>query len=313
MLGIKNIGVYIPKNIISNVGAVYNDEGLDSRFLEEKIGVIRKAVMPKGMDTSDLCENAFGDLLGKERFNIDEIDCICVCTETPDYQLPSVAAIVHNKLKLPKECAFFDISVGCSGYVYGLKIMLGFMNAIGAKKGILFTADPYSKIIDKNDKNTNLLFGDAATATLISTDYCYGIGNAVFSSATDMYDSLIKRDKASLFMDGRRIYNFALKHVPLVVKQCLAVNGNPIINLSVFHQASKYVVEAIARKVKSVLPADANAFWDMDGMGNTVSSSIPILLNKYLFKNRPDKVLICGFGVGLSVAALILNRSEKFD
>lgn len=311
MLGIKNIGVYIPENVISNVGAIYDGAELDFRFLEEKIGVVQKVVMPVGMDTSDLCVNAFFDLLRKEKFSIDEIDCICVCTETPDYQLPGVAAIVHNNLKLSKKCAFFDISVGCSGYVYGLKIMQGFMNSIGAQKGILFTADPYSKIIDKNDKNTNLLFGDAATATLISNQYYYGIGKAAFSSATNMYDSLIKRKDMPLFMDGRRIYNFALRYVPEVVKECLAANGHPVIDLAVFHQASKYVVEAIARRLKNVLPERANAFWDNEGIGNTVSSSIPILLHKNLFCNNPDKVLLCGFGVGLSAAALILYRDEE--
>ena len=310
MLGIKNIGIYVPENIVSNEDRIYRGEKLDEKFLKEKIGVLRKAILTEGMDTSDLCVKAFEDLAQKEGLEVGDVDCICVCTETPDYQLPGVAALVHQKLQLASDCAFFDISLGCSGYVYGLKVLQGFMQSIGAHKGILFTADPYSKIIDKEDKNTDLLFGDAATATLLSDEGNYRIGEASFASATDMYDSLIKRTDEPLFMDGRKIFNFALRQVPGAVNDCLEKNGNPKVELTVLHQASKYVVDALAKKLSDVLLEEANAFWDNDGIGNTVSSSIPVLLQKYLSKQQPECVLLCGFGVGLSVAAVILQKGD---
>src|SRR3546814_2884839 len=101
---------------------------------------------------------------------LNEIQVLVVVTQNPDNNLPHVAAQVHGKAALPEQCAAFDVSLGCSGYVYGLSIITSFMAVNGFERGVLITADPYSKIVDKNDKNTRLLFGDAATATLISNE-----------------------------------------------------------------------------------------------------------------------------------------------
>ncbi len=113
-------------------------------------------------ETSDLCVAAFQDLCAGRHIDVSKIDCIVVCTQNPDSDgIPHVSAIVHGKLGLSETCASFDISLGCSGYVYGLSLVSSFMEANDLRKGLFFTADPYSKIIDMNDKNTSLLLGTA--------------------------------------------------------------------------------------------------------------------------------------------------------
>lgn len=309
MLGIENIGVYIPSDSIDNNLAVYNGELASESFIKNKIGVLHKAKISPEQETSDMCVEAVKDLLLKSQISCDEVQCICVCTQNGDYTLPHTSAIVHSKLGLNHECAFFDISLGCSGYVYGLKILEGFMQANNFSAGILVTCDPYSKIIDRNDKNTDLLFGDAATATLLSAKGKYVLGKSVYDSQSNMYDCLIKKSDQYLFMDGRKIFNFAMKTIPKTVCKCLQVNDINNVDLVILHHASRYVVEALDRKLRGILPDGVHAEWDMDNCGNTVSSSIPLELAKKLANGCDvENILLCGFGVGLSAAGIILQK-----
>src|SRR5690606_3503568 len=150
---------------------------------------------------------------------------------------------------LAENVASFDISLGCSGFVYGLATIESFMKIHGFKSGILFTADPYSKIIDPNDKNTSLLFGDAATATYISQNPEFSSGRFTFGTIGNEYDKLICSD--SLYMNGRSIFNFAAKYVPKDVKVVLSQNGLELddIDLFIFHQGSKYICDKLIRRV----------------------------------------------------------------
>src|SRR5262249_44373937 len=152
-------------------------------FLREKSGMVRLAIRAPGEETSDLCTGAFADLQRRVGVRKEDIDCIVVCTQNPDARgLPHTSAVVHAKLELPDSCAAFDISLGCSGFVYGLSAIQGFMQANGLTKGILFTADPYSKIIEETDKTTSLLFGDGAAATFISDAPVWRTGKFLFGS-----------------------------------------------------------------------------------------------------------------------------------
>lgn len=310
MLGIENIGIYIPDNMEINTCKIYDGEVIDDNFLTNKIGVINKSKMPDNMDTSDMCVEAVKKLLSVCDLSPEDVQCICVCTQNGDYTLPHTSAIVHAKLMLDDKCAFYDISLGCSGYVYGLKNLEGFMLSNGLQNGILVTCDPYSKIIDFHDKNTDLLFGDAATATLLTSGGRYVLGRAAYNSASSMYDALIKRTDKALFMDGRKIYNFALRKVPELVQECMEKNSDVEIDGVILHHASKYVVDSLARKLKHILPTELAVQWDMDNCGNTVSSSIPIELAKVINSHEIEQnnILLCGFGVGLSAAAVVVKK-----
>jgi len=308
MIGIKDIGVYIPESYISNRDRKEKFE-IDDNFIQNKIGVERVTRKLINEDTSDLCVHAFNTLVGKNGVNINDIDCIIVCTQNPDKNgIPHTSSIVHKKLNGKDECACFDISLGCSGYVYSFSIIKSFMEANGMKKGLLFTADPYSKIINEEDKNTSLLFGDAATVTLLTNEESNWFPMKFKFSTRGKDGDALHNNEGSLEMDGRAVFNFSAKSVPLQVSSLLNEVGLRLedINLFIFHQGSRYIVETLARRIK--IDKEKLAF-GMDKYGNTVSSSIPIILEKEINKSL-GKILLSGFGVGLSWASCIIEKGK---
>lgn len=309
MIGIQDIGVYIPQHRNDNL-AMANHYQVDAHFITNKIGIHTTARKSNEEFSSDLCVKAFQDLMSRHPALASQIDCISVCTQNGDYQLPHTSAIVHSKLDLSSECAAFDISLGCSGYVYALHIMKSFMNDNGMHCGLLFTSDPYSQIVDKDDKNTHLLFGDAATVTLLTHDPVYTLEKGVFASYGKGYQALIKRPEAPLYMNGREIYNFVLKQIPGLIEKCLNKNNlsQDQVDYYLFHQASKYVIEKLTEKLQY---DQEKVPFAIEEFGNTVSSSIPILLKEYFLTKKANTLLLCGFGVGLSMAATVIRRIES--
>ena len=307
MIGITGVGTYIPKYKINNKSKIDKFD-CTIEFIDNKIGINSVSRKEANESASDLCARAFQDLLAQDNnVKINDIDFICVCTQNGDYQLPQTSAILHYKLGLSFDCASFDISLGCSGYVYALLTAKSFMEANGLNIGVVFTADPYSEIIDSDDKNTDLLFGDAATATLLTKNPLLDIGKGVFGTEGKSYDSLILRKGHRLYMNGRGIFNFVMRNVPRNIKKCLETNKITIDDIDIFllHQASKYVLSNLVNMMK--IDVHRVPFTIRD-YGNTVSSSIPIILKDHLFNKQYKYYLLCGFGVGLSVASLTLRR-----
>lgn len=309
MIGIQAIGTYIPPDRIDNLERMAEFE-VDEAFLREKTGMLRLSVKNEDEDTSDLCCMAFADLAARTGLQPDEIECIVVCTQNPDMRgLPHTSAIVHAKLGLPDGCAAFDVSLGCSGFVYSLSVIQGFMQANGFRKGVLFTADPYSKIVDEQDKNTSLLFGDGATATLVSDNPLWRTGKFVFGSH-GKEGAAIQTGPASgkLAMNGRAVFTFSATAVPRNIEAMLDVNGLKLEDIDCFalHQGSRYIVDTIAKKLG--IPAEKAPFVATE-YGNTVSSSVPLLLSGMSQEARC--IVIAGFGVGLSWASTVLYRVDQ--
>lgn len=308
MIYLEQIGYYLPSTEVSNFSKLKKFD-IQEEFLLQKIGVTQLQIKNSDEETSDMCVKAYLDLQSKAKFSHDDIDCLVVCTQNPDnFGLPHTSAIVHDKLKLRQDCAVFDISLGCSGYVYGLSILKGFMTTNGFKTGILITADPYSKIIDSSDKNTSLLFGDAATATLLttSTDNTWKIGNFLFGSDGSKHEAIHVDSRRTFVMNGWEVFNFTAKYIPQHIQQTLEKNNLTLeeVDQILLHQGSKYIVTTIQQKLKvseEKIPFLAQKY------GNTVSSSIPMLLKDVnLSYNR---LLICGFGIGFSWGSCILERN----
>jgi 3-oxoacyl-[acyl-carrier-protein] synthase III len=304
-LGLESIASYIPAGRISNY-ARKEQFDIDFRFIDEKIGVREIAVMDSREQTSDLCVRAFGNLQNEIPLDKRDIDVLAVVTQNPDTNVPHVSAIVHGKLDLPVRCACFDISLGCSGFVYGLSIVQSFMKENGFTRGLLFTADPYSKIIDPHDKNTALLFGDAATVTLISRTPVFILDRVTFGTVGQEYGELMTVGNR-LSMNGRAVFNFIMKHIPEDISLLLKGSnlGLDDVDRFVFHQGSKFVVDSLAKRLS--IDRRKVAF-DIYGYGNTVSSSIPIILEKEIGNIHNKKILISGFGGGLSWSSGILER-----
>ena len=295
--------------------ALARQHGFDLEFIRGKLGIEARYVAGENEATSDLAVAAARKVLEKADLAPSQVGFVAIVTQTPDYQIPHTAGIVQCALGLPQETAAFDISLGCSGFVYGLSIATAFMDSAGITNGLLITADTYSKVIDPADRSTSPLFSDAAAATLISTDAIYLPGKASFGSDGSGADKLIipcggsrkPKSTSPLFMDGREIFSFMMTRIPTDVKKCLTLNGKSIddVDRFVFHQASLFMLDSLRARMD--LPKEKMVY-ALRECGNTVASSIPIAL-EWVLEERPKTVLISGFGVGLSWATQLLMRA----
>lgn len=305
-IGIHEIGIFIPDLRLANQDKKHLFD-IDDIFLNNKIGIDFTSRKNEEDETSDLCVKAFMDLKKKAGVDKNEIKCIIVVTQNPDGDgLPHTSAIVHKKLGLADDCAAFDISLGCSGFVYGLSVIESFMRSNEMDCGLLFTCDPYSKIVNPEDKNTSLLFGDAATVTLINNQPKLKALSYAFGTKGSEGEALMSTNKV-LTMDGRAVFNFSATEVPVQIRKLLQKNTFTLeeIDLFLLHQGSKYIVDTITKRLG--VPVEKVPS-NMKNMGNTVSSSIPLLLNQYLHEQKYEKLLLSGFGVGLSWASAVLQR-----
>jgi 3-oxoacyl-[acyl-carrier-protein] synthase III len=306
LYGIREIGTYIPEKRINNT-LKQEKFGFKESFLEEKIGVFKTSLKDDNEDCSDMCVKAFNDLVSKISIEKNEIEVIIVVTQNPDERMPHSGAFVHKKLSLPVTCASFDISLGCSGFVYGLSVITSFLAANGMKKGILFTSDPYSKIIDQEDRNTTLLFGDGATASLITDeDPVIVPGKFSFGTLGEKWEE-IRLISDKLFMNGQQVVKFVKRYIPDDIRKNIADNGYDLENIDrfVLHQASKFMVDIVAEDLGA---NPSKVPFDIRNYGNTVSSSIPLVLEKELHNKENKTFLISGFGVGLSFGSCVLKR-----
>jgi len=304
MLGIEVISTYIPSSKKSNYDLKKKFE-IDDNFIENKIGVKQYALKDKGFKSSDMCVKAFENLQKTSAINTKEIECCVVVTQNPDFNLPHTSAIVHGKLDLPENCAAFDISLGCSGFVYGLSNIVSFMQSNGMKKGLLFTSDQYSDIVDKEDKNTALLFGDASTVTVIGDDASLVPKDFSFGTNGKDYAELICND--TLHMNGRAVFSFTATTIPKHIRKLLDRNNltDNEIEKYYLHQGSKYIVDTIRKRLKV---NEVKIPFDMAEYGNTISSSIPIMLAKEMQDLPKGNIVLSAFGVGLSWASAIIQK-----
>jgi len=306
VIGIKCIAAYVPKQSIDNIaqGEVF---GESEEFIRTKIGATKLPRKDEMEETSDLAASAVRKLTDGSTLEPNQIDALVIVTQNGDgCGLPHTAAAVQDKLGLESNVAAFDVSLGCSGYVYGLSILKGFMQEAGLKNGVLVTADPYSKIVDPDDRVTSLLFGDAASATWLSADAEWDIGKPLLATDGSGGENLAVRN-GRLAMNGRQVFSFAALRVPPQIKQLLQQEKleSTDIDLYCIHQGSAAIVDAVSRRFQEVKD---RFVLDMDETGNTVSSTIPLLLIKYCDKPEVQRILISGFGVGLSWASSILTR-----
>ena len=233
------------------------------------------------------------------------IDALIFITETPKYNIPPNSYILHEKLKLKKNCMVFDVNQGCSGYVYGLSLANSLFISESFKNILLVTTDNYSRYCKKF--NVKLIFSDCATATLLTKStnnnnkfsfLSYGKDNEKLKQKYTNYLSSV--NKNSLIMDGARVFDFTIKNVPLEINTFLKKNklSTSDLDFVILHQASNIVLQNLMRKLKVKRYKVLN---NISNFGNTVSSSIPMIISTNKKKIKNKKVVLCGFGVGLSI------------
>lgn len=293
-----------------NDAATLGHDEQECARITSKTGIRQRPIVAPGELTSDLAIAAVRRLLADARCATKSIDALLVCTQTPDHLIPGVSSRVHGALDLPKTCFAVDINQGCSGFIYGLQLASAMLRAGSASNALLVNADSYSRLVRPDDLATRVIFGDAATASLLSIqpgglrlDYvrCYSDGKG--------YDAFIARNSAlcvdsahqrGIYMDGAGILNFALRVVPEAVEQALTDCGlvREKVRYFLFHQANSFVIGKLTTKLR-LKPEQVPD--NCAELGNTVSASIPLLLQQQLGTLQPgDLVMAVGFGVGLS-------------
>lgn len=303
------IGGYIPARRVSNEDRL-PAFGLSAEFLRAKLGIAMRSVKEPDEETSDLCVKAFADLAAQVKIAPSDAELCCVVTQNPDVNIPHTAAIVHQKLGLSKACMTFDLSQGCAGYAHGITIVSSLMERLGLEHALLFTCDPYSKVVDPEDKNTALIFGDAASASyLCRSGAGYALVDASFGTAPGTTSCLVcDRTPAgttsaepgpTLKMNGTAVLFHAAHEVPNSIRALLEKNGKTLgdVDLFLIHPGSKRVVDVIK---KDLGIGDAKVPFEIAEYGNTVSSSIPLMLKQHVILKKRPRVLLSGFGVGFS-------------
>ncbi len=318
---IHSIEYYLPENTVDNVKLSLEFPEWEADKIEEKIGIRNRHIVSMNETALDLAYNAAEKTL--KNIDRDLVDFVLVCTQSPDYYLPTGACILQDMLKLRKNIGAFDYNLGCSGYIYGLALAKSLINSHIASNVLLIMAETYSKHIHFSDKSNRSIFGDGAAATLISYSPNENIHEFELGTDGNGKDNLIVKkggmrnlefwdqdlSENYLFMNGPEIFNFTLDVVPDLVQKVLLKNEESLdsIDFCIFHQANKFMLEYLRKKMK-VDPA--KFYLNMLETGNTVSATIPIALKDCLetgLVKIGDKVLLVGFGVGYSWGATIIT------
>lgn len=325
---IKDIAYYLPAQVLTNEQIAAEFPEWSAEKVANKVGITERHIAAPDETATDMAYQA-AERLFAQGVDRASIDFVLLCTQSGDYFLPSSACILQDRLGLSKNCGALDFNLGCSGYEYGLAIAKGLIVAGISKNILLLTSETYTKYLHPQDKGNRTIFGDGASATLVSTEGFAEIGEVVVGTDGSGAENLIVRSLGArhkeqlhdlrineeeglvsgdhLYMHGGNVFNFTADVVPPMVEELLQKSGltQEEIDLWVFHQANKYMINYL----RKLLDIDKERFYIyMEHVGNTVSSTIPIALVE---ARKEDKlhgnVLLAGFGVGLSWGGVMLR------
>ncbi len=324
---IKAIAFHIPEQIVTNEELARRSENWTAEKIEQKTGIFQRGRVAKDECASDLAVLAAEKLFSSGSCKPADVDFVLLCTQSPDYLLPTTACLVQERLGLRQTVGALDFNLGCSGYVYGLGLAEGLIASGQARNLLFLTADTYTKYLSEEDLSVRTLFGDAGAATWIQAEaspeksslgpFLYGTDGRgaenLIVPESAMRGSRQISDKPSgclrLQMNGAEIFSFTLKAVPKLVHETLNKAHCTLeeIDLFVFHQANQYMLEHLRKKIN--IPSE-KFYLCLRNYGNTVSSSIPIALANAEAEGVLKcgmRVMLVGFGVGYSWGATLLR------
>jgi 3-oxoacyl-[acyl-carrier-protein] synthase-3 len=325
---IRALATYLPERVLGNDELAALFPSWPAEKILDKTGIRERRIAAPGETAADLAVHAANNLFGRGDFKREQVDFLILCTQAPDYILPTTACVLQDRLGLRKDIGAFDINLGCSGFVYALSVASGLIASGAASNVLILTADTYSKYIHLKDKSVRTLFGDGAAATIVSRSESGRIGPFVFGTDGSGAGDLVVeaggfrtprcaetamenedatgnfRSRDNLFMHGANVMNFSLREVPRTFRRLLDLTGltPDHIDHVVLHQANKFMLDALQRKLG--LPAE-KVPRRYEDVGNTVSSTIPFVLAdlKEIGQMTPGThIMLIGFGVGLSWA-----------
>ena len=320
-ISINKLSYYLPElsETNSDLAKIHPDWNVE--LVAKKTGIHKRYKAGKDETALDLAVKASEILLNEYQIEESSIDCVILVTQSPEYVLPTTACILQQKLSLRKNILAFDINLGCSGFVNALAVATSMISSKLIKNCLLICTETYSKYIDENDRTNKMIFSDAAAACLVEYNEKKNsaCGGFEFGSDGSGCNNLIVRGRASrqlkndennfLHMNGASVLMFTMREVPKTIQKTLKKCNMSIedIDLFVLHQASNLVINELISKLK-VKPE--KVFNNLSEIGNTVSCTIPIALKDAINQKKivpGSKILIAGFGVGLSWGAAILK------
>ena len=336
---IGGIAYVLPDHVVTNEELAAAYPGWSAVKISDKTGIDGRHIAAPDECSSDLAVAAARKLFHQSGIGPEHVDYVLFCTQSPDYFLPTTACVIQHRLGIPTTTGAIDYNQGCSGFVIGLGLAKGLIETGQARRVLLLTAETYSKFIHPADRSVRTLFGDAAAATFVEADdqaampglgpFAYGtdgsgaenlivprggMRNRLLSTAEAIADEQGNmRTENNLRMDGAEIFNFTLRTIPVVVRCLIEKAGITLedIDLFVFHQANRYMLEHLRKKLKI---ADSKFYLHLQNCGNTVSSTIPIALTHARDEGilrAGQLVMTVGFGVGYSWAASLLRWKES--
>lgn len=332
-IGISALAAAVPKKIINNYNYTQYFSIEEVKEVVDKIGVKERRFADTSTCSSDLCFAAANKLIEDNSFNRNEIELLVFVSQTPDYRMPATSIILQHRLRLPTSTIAFDMSLGCSGFIYGLSVVYSMMQHGNIKKALLLDGETRSKVYSPKDRKTAFLFGDGGVAALIEKDEKFG--ESTFSLNSDgSRESLIKinaggyrnpsscealkekvvdeygniRNDEQGYMNGADVFSFVIREIPKDMNRLLEYTktNKATIDYFIFHQANSYINGFIAKKLKlntDKIPSTIEKY------GNTSSVSIPLTIVSELKNNleKPVKMVLSGFGVGMTWATAQIN------
>ncbi|MDD4729365.1 MAG: ketoacyl-ACP synthase III [Dysgonamonadaceae bacterium] len=327
---IKAITYHLPENVLTNEKIAGEFPEWTVEKIDKKIGIKQRRVTSEGETASDLSVGAAEKLFAEHDIDRSIVDYLIFVTQSPDYHLPTTACIIQTRLDLPQRLTAIDVNLGCNGFVAGLSLAKAVIIAGQAKNVLLLTGETYSKYLHKRDKSNLTIFGDGAAATLVTTEGIAEVGEFVIGTDGTGADNLIVKtgcarhplpandlkfddfgnphSSDNLFMDGPAILNYSLESIPQIVEDVLVKNNVIMeeIDLHVYHQANIFLAELERRKLR--IPQE-RYYCNIENVGNTVSSTIPIALRMALDDGTLHsgmKVLSVAQGLGYTWGGMVL-------
>lgn len=333
-VGIKAISACVPHHVMYNTDLTHLIPQEEIVKIIESVGIKERRYADAETCASDLCLAAAEQLISDNDIDKSSIDALIFVSQTSDYHQPATSPLIQHKLGLPTTTLCFDVNLACSGFVYGLSIAYSYASMQGINNVLLLVGETMSKTVSQKDKVATPLFGDAGTATLISKGdfplsvfslHSDGSGSDVikmpyggyrnpscqegFLEHTDSEGNT--RSGEQFFMDGMAVFNFGMKVEPKDIKGLLAECNMTIddVDLLIYHQANKFMTDFFSKRLK--ISQDKTPYC-LEKFGNTSSASIPLTIVSELFDKYPDrkKVIVSGFGAGLSWASAMIDLSQ---
>lgn len=310
MQGIKIVatGRALPQRIVTNEELSRQVDTTDE-WIRTRTGIGQRYICEEETCTS-LAIRAAGKAMEKAGIGKEQVEAIVVATATSDLAFPSTACMVQKALGFPKELMAFDISAGCSGFLYGLGLARGLLLAGKKEYVLLIGSEQLSRIVDFSDRSTCVLFGDGAGAAVISlTDQPYAYKAWADGEAAPLFCPGVGADGARLHMEGNQVFKFAVKAIVQGVEAVLKEAGMSMeeIDFVVCHQANRRIIEHVEKKYEG---AKAVFYMNMEDYANTSAASIPIALDEMGEKGllKPGMKMICvGFGAGFTWGSALLT------